>query len=385
MARKRILWLASWYPSVAEPFNGDFIQRHANAAALYDDIYVIHVIGDGKRKIKKPVEDKTEQKPGLTERIIVYKKSMSFAGRVLSNIRLASYFRKAIADYIQQFGLPDLVHVQVPLKAGIIALWMKAKYGSHYFVTEHWGIYNRVLPDNFATHKPIFKSYTKEIIEKAGIFITPSQYLGTGINEMVVKKDFTIIPNAVNTDLFFYKEKEKTIFRFIHVSNMVPLKNAEGILRAAAILARNEKFELIMVGDTEKSIHSLASELRLLNTTVFFRGEIAYGDVAKEMQQADAFILFSNIENSPCVIGEALCCGLPVIATNVGGISELVNESNGFLINAGDEYQLAAMMKKMMDGTTHFDYEKIAEDARSKFSYSVIGKQFSDLYSSAAV
>lgn len=384
MARKKILWLASWYPSIVEPFNGDFIQRHARAAAIYDDIYVIHVIGDGKGKIKNSAENRTLESEGLTERIIIYKKSNSFAGRVFSNIRLARYFRKAIADYIHQFGLPDLVHVQVPFKAGVIALWMKAKYGCHYLVTEHWGIYNKVLSDNFFTHKPIFKSYTKEIIEKADGFISPSRYLGNGVNEMVLKKDFKVIPNVVNTDLFFYKEKERTVFRFIHVSNMVPLKNAEGIIRAAKLLAQDEKFELIMVGDTELPIRSLAKEFELLDTIIFFRGEIAYDQVAKEMQQADCLVLFSNIENSPCVIGEALCCGLPVIATKVGGIPELVNESNGFLINAGDEYQLAAMMKEIMAANTYFDTKRIAEDAAGKFSYSVIGKQLSDLYHSAA-
>ena len=41
--RKNILWLASWYPNKIDGFKGDFIQRHAKAAAIYEDVQVIHV------------------------------------------------------------------------------------------------------------------------------------------------------------------------------------------------------------------------------------------------------------------------------------------------------------------------------------------------------
>ena len=51
-----------------------------------------------------------------------------------------------------------------------------------------------------------------------------------------------------------------------------------------------------------------------------------------EMQQAHSFVLNSNIENAPCVISEALCCGLPVIATRVGGVPEMVDKFNGILV-----------------------------------------------------
>ncbi|HQV61525.1 MAG TPA: hypothetical protein PLG08_12150, partial [Chitinophagaceae bacterium] len=58
MSRKKILWLCSWYPAKTDPYNGDFIQRHARAAALYNDIYIIHVAGDETGNTKKPEEGK---------------------------------------------------------------------------------------------------------------------------------------------------------------------------------------------------------------------------------------------------------------------------------------------------------------------------------------
>ena len=117
-----------------------------------------------------------------------------------------------------------------------------------------------------------------------------------------------------------------------------------------------------------------------LTALVFYTGEISYPEVASQMQHASAFVLFSRHENFPCVIVEALCCGLPCIATNVGGVREAVNNDNGILIKSESEVQLIEAMAKMMNEYHRFDRSKIAEEAQEKFSYSTIGKQFYELY-----
>jgi glycosyltransferase involved in cell wall biosynthesis len=100
-----------------------------------------------------------------------------------------------------------------------------------------------------------------------------------------------------------------------------------------------------MVGDREPAICEFAAGIAAIPGSIEFTGEIAYEEVAKAMQQADCLLLFSHIENSPCVIGEALCCGLPVIASRVGGIPELIDEQNGILVPAADETALLNAMK----------------------------------------
>lgn len=157
----------------------------------------------------------------------------------------------------------------------------------------------------------------------------------------------------------------------------------EGILRGAKLLAeKGEEFELILAGNRDATMSKYAKDLGLLNKTVFFRGEISYEAVANEMQHANALILFSNIENSPCVIGEALCCGLPVIATSVGGIPELVSQKNSALLKPGNVQALADAMQQIINNYTEFDRRKIAEDAQQKFSYAVIGKKLDEVYKS---
>ncbi|MEO7923182.1 MAG: glycosyltransferase [Chitinophagaceae bacterium] len=385
MSRKKILWLCSWYPNKLEPFNGDFVQRHARAAALYNDIYVIHVAGYEGNKINE-TERSISSYPGLTEQLVLYKRSSSFLGRMRSHYRWLMITRQEIRRYLAENGKPDLVHVHIPIKAGIAGLWMKRKYNIPYVVTEHWGIYNEVEENNYSRKPETFKKYTRRVFEAAAKFISVSRYLAEGVNRLVTKKESVVIQNVVDTSLFYYKDHEPGQFRFIHVSNMVPLKNAAGILRAFKLyLQENNGSVLSMIGDPRSGLRDIAKELAIPPANLIFRGEIPYAEVAKEMQGSDCLILFSNIENSPCVIGEALCCGLPVIATNVGGIPELLDSYNSLLVEARDENGLATAMKKMMEDHQEYNRKQIAENATRKFSYQVIGKKLDEVYNAVVV
>ena len=101
-----------------EPFNGDFIQRHAQAAALFDDIYVIHVYGDASGRIRRTTAE-VQRHDHLTEHIVYYPRGKGRLGKMQSGYRWLSLFRGAIKSYIRQHGVPDLVHVHIPIKAGI--------------------------------------------------------------------------------------------------------------------------------------------------------------------------------------------------------------------------------------------------------------------------
>ena len=363
-----------------DPFNGDFIQRHARAAALFNDIHVIHVTYDYPNDVEHS-DQELNSNGQLTEQIVYFKKKKSLKAKLTNQLRWLALYKKAIRNYIIKNGKPDLVHLHVPIKAGILALWLKKNYKIPYLVTEHWGIYNHIVEDKYASRGVAFKRYTKKIFERASKFISVSDYLAKGVNRQVCKKDYVVIPNTVDTDLFNYKEKEASVFRFIHVSNMVPLKNAEGILRSFRnFIQHNANAELIMVGDSGTQIRDYAQTLSFPAGALKFLGEILYTQVAAEMQKTDCLLLFSNIENSPCVIGEALCCGLPVITTNVGGIPELVHESNAIMIEPKDDEALTQAMHEMVTGINNYNRKKIAENAINKFSYSVIGKQINTVY-----
>lgn len=381
MARKKILWLCSWYPSKIDPFNGDFIQRHARAAAMYNDIYVLYGDGDSAGKITE-TEEAIIQSNGLNEHVFLFKKDKNLKGKILSNFTWFLFFRRAIRKYINENGIPELVHVHVPIKAGLIALWLKWKYAVPFVITEHWGIYNDIEINNYKSKSTFFKILTKKVFKNAESFLTVSGYLAESVNKLVVKKEYKVIPNVVDTNKFNYVTKKNSAFRFIHVSNMVPLKNVEGILKAfKKLLLKNDQAELVLVGNANNNIGKYADKLLIPHNNIICKGEVSYEKVAIEMQQADCFILFSNIENSPCVISEALCCGLPVITTNVGGIPELVDDSNAIMVDPQDEKALATAMQEMITNYAIYNRKEIAEKAAGRFSFPVVGKNIDAIYS----
>jgi glycosyltransferase involved in cell wall biosynthesis len=100
------------------------------------------------------------------------------------------------------------------------------------------------------------------------------------------------------------------------------------------------------------------------------------------MQQADAFVMFSRYENLPCVLIEAMACGLPVISSNVGGIPEIVHDFNGRLVDSEDEEGLADRLKELIEENEHFDREKIRNFAVENFSMPSIGADLNQLYKS---
>ena len=90
------------------------------------------------------------------------------------------------------------------------------------------------------------------------------------------------------------------------------------------------------------------------------------------MPHADFFVLFSNYENAPVVISEALAVGLPIVSSNVGGISEMINEEIGFLIDRKDEKALKEKILYLLDNFQKYDIEKIRNNGL-KYSFDRVG------------
>lgn len=380
-----VLWLVSWYPNRNDRFDGDFIQRHARAAAIYHDVHVLFVT---ESAVDKQYEEERIDSIGLTEQIIYFRKKRGLLRKIRKQWAWKNLFQNAIADYVKRNGLPDCVHVQVPWKVGLIALWMKRKYKTPFIIMEHWGIYNEVITDNFFTRPSYFKTLLKKIFREAGSFTTVSRFLATGVKRILGKNCDAIIPNVVDNTLFFLKEEKYSGFSFIHVSNMVPVKNVKGLLDAFKKLLElrgNEKVQLVLIGNKDDEFVNYARRLGLLNDTVFFRGEVSYRQVAEEMQRSHCLVLNSFMENSPCVIGEALCCGLPVIATNVGGIPELVNDKNSVLVPSNDTEALVKAMEKVYHNYSSFSPKAIAGEASKKFGYAAVAGKFDEFYRAVSV
>ncbi len=376
-----ILWLPSWYPNKLAPFDGDFIQRHAKAVALYNDILVIYGVADEQGTSGNSVEETFNREGRLTEHIIYFKKSGGLFGRVLAFLKYNKLLKKTIRRLIEENGKPRLVHVHVPMKAGLIARWIKRKYGISYIVSEHSAHYKMGSHDDFFDKSFVYRREVAGIFRGATAVTNVSVAMGNIIKKLFHLGHVHTINNTADTSLFNNERLDNKKFTFIHVSTLTESqKNVTGILKTVENLSkRRQDFELTLVGPASKGLQQLI-ESRGIENFVTLTGEIPYAKVSIQMKRSSALVMFSRYENLPCAIIEALCCGLPVIATDVGGVKELIDESNGILVHSENENELEESMNNLINNYENYDTEQIAANARGRFSYSTIGKQFNELY-----
>ena len=107
---------------------------------------------------------------------------------------------------------------------------------------------------------------------------------------------------------------------------------------------------------------------------------MTYEEISLAMQDANAFLLFSNIENLPLVLIESMSTGTPIITSNVGGISEIFDDSKGIMIDAGDQIQLVEAMNNMVENASNYNPQKIRKFAVDNFSQETISNQFDEIY-----
>ena len=196
------------------------------------------------------------------------------------------------------------------------------------------------------------------------------------------KANFSIIPNVVNTDVFnFQNNKPATkFFTFLHISTLDDsIKNVSGIIDAFEKLEQPNLI-LKIVGDGP--IDWILNRVKTLKSsnTIIVNKEMKHQDVATEMQLADVFVLFSNIENLPLVLIESISCGTPFISSNVGGVAELHNNELGVLVEAGNIEELTIEMNNIIKNLNKYNPQKIRQFAIDQYSDEVVGKKFNDLY-----
>lgn len=380
---KNVLWLASWYPNKLDNFDGDFIQRHAGAVARYCKIHVMYVKKDDKLAAGEHV---TEYKVSgnLTEQIIYYnsqKTGVKVLDKIISQQHYKKYFRNAVTNYISTSGKPDLVHVHVAMKAGVAALWIKKKWSIPFIVSEHWTAY-LAKSDRRIEHHPFpFKNILSRVIKNISALTVVSDHLGKSIQQYFPAAQYQVIPNVVDTEIFYPAEKQTAEkIRFIHISTMGYQKNPEAILQALALLKDEFEFEILLYGTVTEIQEQLISELGI-QEKVLLKGEVPQEELAKEMQQCDALILYSRFETFGCVLIEANACGIPVIVSELEVFHEIVEEGvNGVFAAGEDPRALAEKLKQVALQRTNFDKNIIATTTAEKYNYKKVGGQFFSLY-----
>lgn len=371
-----IVALPGWYPVKNNLLNGDFIQRHLQAISLECRVTLLYgTFSDTASSIN--IEKNSLNK--LEEiRIYLPKKSEHALARLLSFFTYYKMMRKEII----KIGKADLLHVHVVKKNGVFALINKIFNNQRYVITEHSTEY---IDGQWESYSFLKRTILKAVFKHASAVHCVSGFLASALKEKLnYKHDIKIIPNVVNTDLFYPSSTEKSyVSRFIHISTLTAQKNIDEIVLAFSLLKRKGfLFSFTIIGPVSEQLQNSLAKNKIKEEVILLN-EMPQQQLAQYIRQSDALILYSKYETFGCVLIEAMACGKPVIVSNLPVFNEFVREKeSGIFADVSNTNDLVLTLQKFIEGHYIFDHEQIRHYAMCNFSYQVIGRQFIAWYHS---
>lgn len=375
--RLNILHITAWFPSKENPKEALWVRRHIKALSTHYNNQVLHlqVIPSNRYYSKRRTIPE-----GIQHIVSLPWPVWRLAEWVTTFLLVYYLIRLCVnkkSDVIN-------IHIAYPLLVSWhkFRRWIKPPV----IVTEHWSAYHF----NFNISEPTAVKRIKRIFYNGFPLITVSAALAEDIRRFSGNKALQTfqVPNVVETDVFNCKgEPEETFMSFFMVSLWKKPKDPITIIRAFAKVVENnptEAFQL-RIGGYGPLWHEMMQEVRRLNISsyVIFLGQLDSKQIAMEMNKAKAFVHCSAYETFSVVCAEALCCGLPVIASAVGGINEFLSEQNGVPIHKHNVEEWTNAIIKVTN--TSFKREVISRHAMDIFSVQAVGEKYANVIASLVI
>lgn len=393
--RLNILALSHLFPNDAQPNYGIFVLNRLRAVGSFCNIKVIAPIK------RYPFVDSiirrrfSEMSISLRERIDdidIYHPSFFVIPRYLKWSDTLSYLWavRPIVDVLQykEFFKFDLIDVHWTYPDIVAGYFLAKKYNKKFIVTV------RGRNALYASNKTLRRQILARLMRKADFVITLSDELKDLVLEMgVAPARVRTILNGVDTSCFFFQHREISQQRLgmktekkiiVSVGALIEGKGHHELVRVMPELLQNEQVELYIIGrivpesSFNQVLQNMITDLKLSN--VHLVGEVDHKALADWYRAADLFCLITKTEGCPNVLMEALACGTPAVATNVGAIRELVIDGkNGFVIENDQLDSLEQTIRKALNW--NWDRVQIAE-RMSTSGWLTCAKQVLEVYQS---
>ncbi len=375
----KILLIPTWYPNEKNPIDGIFIQEHAKAISLFNEVTVLY-----SRKVKKNLkgiyrQTTDESEEGIRTIRIEYEGFLIPKTAYFVNIfAIWKFFNKLCKEGWK----PDIIHAHV-FGSGVPAILIGKLYKIPVVITEHLS--------KFSLHNLKFLDIilARFVMNNAKMILPVSHSLKKGIESYKIKNKFKVIPNVVNTSIFYpsFQPQNNSTKKILLVASLIPIKGIRFLLDELGQLKKKRKdFVLDIIGDGENAqeYKQLTKELNLDNF-INFHGRQSKQQVADFMKKCSFLILTSLWETQSCVLIEAMACGKPIVASNIGGIPEIVTNKIGLLVSPKDTYALEHAINRMLDNFQNYSSKYISDNTRNNFSYEVVGKKITEIYNKVLV
>ncbi|MHB8491134.1 MAG: glycosyltransferase [Solirubrobacteraceae bacterium] len=376
----RVLVVPKWYPWPEQPVFGVFCREQARAISAEHQVVVL-----ASQAVRSPpfraftLSDSVED--GLRTMRVRYRRPRFRPAAM--GFQLAGMIR-ALRRLRAEGWCPDVVHAHV-YSAGLPALVLGALAGAPVVISEHFTGFQRGLVTGY-------DRLTAWLAFRGADLVAPvSADLARAVSALAPRARIAVVPNVVDTDVFHPPPARVgaagatagTPARLLTVAALTAKKGHVHLLEALAALGARRPLRLDLAGDGELrgALEARVRDLGLAGS-VRFLGELPREEIAELMRGADLFVLPSLFENLPCVLIEAMASGLPIVATAVGGVPELLGFAGtaGALCAPADADALAAAIAAALERLDEAPRADMVGEARSRFGYRAVGRRWSELY-----
>lgn len=362
----KVLVIASWYPTPDNPLNGVFFQQRARALAQCGCAVSVASAEVRLRLNGRKPGLTVCREEGVTEYRYLRRNCTPFWEEGVAKQQI-SMIRKIYEQVCKDSGKPDVIHLE-SARCAYAAVALSKKENIPLTYMEHYsGILNS-KPGSFLDRT------MKLAVETASHVFVLSSAMKRRLNPPEEKS--SMLPNAVDFSEFSVSEPAEP-FTFGALAGLRKIKGFDILLRAFSKV--HEVFpdcRLVIGGDggDKEELLALRKELGL-DESVDFCGGIPTERRSEFFAGKSAFICSSLTETFSIVVIEAFASGLPVVATKCGGPEDLVNETNGYLVEKGSAAALAEGMIRMIGNRASFSSEDIRRRAYEKYSEEIVVKE----------
>lgn len=179
-----------------------------------------------------------------------------------------------------------------------------------------------------------FPGWCRRVLNRADVLVVPSAYLARALAQQGFESE--IIPNIIELDRYPFRWRQSVEPRLLWLRAFHRVYHPEMAIRVLAQLRRQVPDATLTMGGVEMdlgpAVRELARELEV-SDAVRFAGFMDMNDKVREGQASDIYLNTNRIDNTPVTVLEMCAMGLPVVATAVGGVPDLISDGeNGLLV-----------------------------------------------------
>lgn len=353
----KILWITNIFPNAWYPKKGPFNYEIAQQLARDHELFMIVPIAwTDQLRIRRDAVLHREIEGRLNElRIRIQYPRYYYVPRLLRRCYgtfLWWSVRKIVRRALKTFA-PDVVLAYWIHPDGEVAVRVAKQAGVPSVIISGGSDALLLTRDGRRCEK------IRRVLELADGIIGVSENLRQKLSSLGVPPEkLHVVPRGVDTTRFCTGDKAAARDRLgireqanivLWVGRMVPVKGLDVLLNAVEILHREGvSLRLILIGDGPLR-HSMETKVREsgLSNVVSFLGSVSHDRLPDWYRAADVTVLSSHSEGVPNVLRESLACGTPFVATNVGGVSELLGEGSE-VVAPNDPMSLASAIRKVL-------------------------------------